>query len=136
VILLQKLLTVFAKVFGIHSTSAAVSSSQPAASLTVETSSVAVVGGGRRPARLRGKAVRLNCSWQVVEHDGSALVLRRSDEVPADVDGVLTTTAERIKKFGAGRRPENLEGLTVRVITTWTVHEDRGDRLLLCLIPS
>ncbi|WP_439644140.1 hypothetical protein [Gemmatimonas sp.] len=75
---LQKLPSVFAKVFGIHSTSAAVLSSQPAASMTVEKSAVAVVGGGRRPARLRGKAVRIVCPWQVVEHDGGALFLRRS----------------------------------------------------------
>jgi hypothetical protein len=97
----------------------------------VEKSSVAVVGGGRRPSRLRGKAVRLTCSWHVAEHAGSALVLRRSGDVPTGVDGVLTATAARIKKIGAGRRPENMEGLMVRVTTTWSVAEDRGGVVLL-----
>lgn len=133
--LIQRVFTVFASIFGIHPrrTAEAVTATS-AATLTVEKCAVVVVGGGRRPSRLRGKPVRLTCSWYVAEQHGSALVLRRNGEAPADVDGVLTTTAARIKKVGAGRRPENLEGLTVRVTTTWTVREDRGDVVLLQLI--
>lgn len=129
---IQRLVTVFASFFGIHPRSTATTvTAQSVPTLTVEKCAVAVVGGGRRPARLLGKPVRLTCSWQVAEHHDSAVVLRRNGEVPADVDGVLKTTAARIKKVGAGRRPENLGGLTVRVTSTWTVREDRGDVVLL-----
>ena len=134
---IRRLITVFAKCFGFSPRSTAQTpSDQAAATLMVEKSAVAVVGGGRRPSRLRGKAVRLTCSWQVAEHAGRALVLRRSGDVPIDVDGVLTTTAARIKKIGAGRRPDNLVGLTVRVTTTWTVAEERGDIVLLATVAS
>ena len=132
---IQRLVTVFASFFGIHPRSTATTvTAQSVPTLTVEKCAVAVVGGGRRPARLLGKPVRLTCSWQVAEHAGRALVLRRSGDVPIDVDGVLTTTVARIKKIGAGRRPENLEGLTVRVTTMWTVAEERGDVVFLATV--
>lgn len=129
---IQQLFTVFAKVLGLHPRPAAVTSGpQEPVTLTIEKSAVAMVGGGRRPSRLRGKAVRLTCSWQVTGHHGRNLVLRRDGDVPANVHGMLTTTAARIKKVGAGRRPENMEGLTVRVTRAWTVAEDRGGVVLL-----
>lgn len=125
-------ITVIAKFFGLHPRpSAARHSIQATETLIVEKSAVAIVGGGRRPARLRGKHVRMNCQWQVIEHSPISLVLSRSGEVPSDVDNVLATTTARIKKIGAGRRPENLVGLTVRVMTTFTVREDHGDRIVL-----
>jgi hypothetical protein len=129
---IQQLFTVFAKVFGLHPRPAAVTSSRtPPITLTIEKSAVAVVGGGRRPARLRGKAVRLNCLWRVTDHDSGRVTLRRSGEVPNGVDDVLFRTTARLKKLGAGRRPANLEGVSVRLMSTWTVREDHGDRVIL-----
>lgn len=129
---LSSWITVFAKLFGLHlRPSAPRQSALATETLIVEKSAVAIVGGGRRPARLRGKHVRMNCQWQVTEHSPTSLVLSRSGEVPRDVDNVLTTWVTRIKKIGAGRRPENLVGLTVRVMTTYTVREDHGDRIVL-----
>ncbi|MFN8860701.1 MAG: hypothetical protein ACK5ZR_10350 [Gemmatimonadaceae bacterium] len=128
----KRLITVFAKVFGLHSRPAAATPSDtPPVTLTIEKSAVAVVGGGRRPARLRGKAVRLTCVLQVTDHDGDRVTLRRSGEVPNGVDDILYRTTARIKKLGAGRRPANLEGVSIRLMTTWTVREDYGDRVVL-----
>jgi hypothetical protein len=135
--LLQRLITVFAKVFGLHPRSTAETpTAQQAVTLVVEKSRVSVVGGGRRPARLRGKPVRVTCTWQVTDHHGGAITLRRSGDVPVGVDDVLSTTSARIRKIGAGRRPENLQGLGVRVTTTWTVRDDQGDRVLLALVAT
>lgn len=125
-------ITLFSKLFGVYLHPAAPRQcGRTTETLIVEKSAVAIVGGGRRPARLRGKHVRMNCQWHVTEHSATSLVLNRSGEAPSDVDHVLTTTAARIKKIGAGRRPENLVGLTVRVVRIYMVREDHGDRIVL-----
>ena len=129
-------ITVIAKFFGIHLTTETAPQVTPSRvtpspiTLTIEKSSVAVVGGGRRPLRLLGKQVRITCTWQVIKHVDDTVHLTRSVAMRV-FDDAFKTSVARIKKIGAGRRPEDLAGLSVRVMSTWTVREDRGDVVVL-----
>jgi hypothetical protein len=130
------LITVIAKFFGIHlkkETAPQPTPSQVTSSpitLTIEKAAVAVVGGGRRPARLLGKQVRITCPWYVIKHVDDTVLLSRSLAIRV-FDVALETPVARIKKIGAGRPPEDLGGRAVRVVSTWTVREDRGDVVVL-----
>lgn len=129
-------ITVIAKFFGIHLKTETAPQPTPSQvtpspiTLTIEKASVAVVGGGRRPARLLGKQVRITCPWYVIKHVNDTVLLSRSLAIRV-FDVALETPVARIKKIGAGRRPEDLGGRAVRVVSTWTVREDRGDVVVL-----
>ncbi|MFO0092673.1 MAG: hypothetical protein ACK54K_00045 [Gemmatimonadaceae bacterium] len=66
----------------------------------------------------------------MIKHVNDTVLLSRSLAIRV-FDVALETPVARIKKIGAGRRPEDLGGRAVRVVSTWTVREDRGDVVVL-----